>query len=373
MQSQDDDLYVQSQDEDLPDSFEIESLLTNISHSKPFPAWFFEGISPKWVSALPEDINGTCFYKIKVKGDDWHRATRDKCHFVMHTTSCKGFSGIRRIGTCLGSFVCRNNQCPFVLTSHDRKPNKVSWCVPRGKRHLRICNIYDHIVQREGCGAKKLVEYDNLHKIATVYHLGEHTCWMHIDNRDRNDMLRRKIEEKKLSGPAKQVGINEISHLIDDGDMDAAVAEVECWVDRCAVERQLQSSAPNTGLDHNSFDAVGIIKRKTDERDPYYIFRIGNKNLDSGCHFVFKGSRKMAEIALQMDQDGEDNILQMENAYFDAAHMHVFRFKTFALWLLHPAMKQVLRLASMELCSEKLCGNSKFLHTVQHDAGPGEK
>ena len=65
-----------------------------------------------------------------------------------------------------------------------------------------------------------------------------------------------------------------------------------------------------------------------------------------------------------MDQDGESNILQMENAYFDASHTRVYGFKTFALWLLHPAMKQVLRLASMELHSE---------NTVQHDAGPGEK
>ena len=159
--------------------------------------------------------------------------------------------------------------------------------MPRGKRHLRICNICDHIAETEGRGAKKLVEYDNLQKIATVYHLGEHTCWMCRDNRDRNDMLKKKIEEKKLSGPAKQVGINEISRLIDDGDMDATVAEAECWVDRHAVERQLQTSAPMAGQDHNSFDAVGIIKRKTDECDPYYIFRIGNKNLDSGCDFVF--------------------------------------------------------------------------------------
>ena len=267
----------------------------------------------------------------------------------MHRTSREGFSGIRRIGTCLGSFVCRNNQCPFVLTPCKCKPNKVSWHVPRGKRHLRICNICDHIAQREGCGAKKLVEYDNLYKIATVYYLGEHTCWMRIDNRDRNDMLKRKIEEKKLSGPTEQVGINEISCLIDDGNMDAALAEAECWVDRCAVERQLQSSAPNAGQDHNSFDAVDIIKRKTDEHDPYYIFQIRNKILDLGCDFVFKSSQKMAEIALQMDQDGENNILQMENAYFDVSHTRVFGFKTFALWFLHPAMKQVLRLASMEL------------------------
>ena len=103
--SSSEDLRVQSQDEDLPDSFEIESLLTNISCGKPFLTWFFEGISPKSVSALLDDINGICFYQIKVKADDWHRATRDKHHFVMHTTSHEGFSGIRRIGTCLGSFV----------------------------------------------------------------------------------------------------------------------------------------------------------------------------------------------------------------------------------------------------------------------------
>ena len=49
--SSSEDLHVQSQEEDLPDSFEIESLLTNISCRKPFPTWFFEGISPKLVSA----------------------------------------------------------------------------------------------------------------------------------------------------------------------------------------------------------------------------------------------------------------------------------------------------------------------------------
>ena len=342
------------------DEFEMKNLLTNISRGKPFPTWFFDGFSPLNVDHIPDDIDGTALYKIKVKDNDWHRVTRDKRHFVMHTTSREGFTGIRRIGTCLGSFVCRNEQCPFILTSPERIPNKVSWRVPRGKRHIRICTICDHIGVREGCGAKKLVEFDSLRMIATVYHLGEHTCWAKLDNTHRNKLLRKKIGERQLSGPAKQVGISEISRLIDLGDMDAAAEEAENWVDRRAAERQLQAVTPTAGHDHNSFDAVGIIKRKTDQRDPYYIFRIGNRNLDGGCDYVFKSARKMAQIAIMMDQDGETNILQMENAYFDTTHTRVYGFKTFGLWLIHPAMKQILRLASMELRSENYVEIANF-------------
>ena len=131
---------------------------------------------------------------------------------------------------------------------------------------------------------------------------------------------------------------------IDAGDMDGAVAESEIWVDRGATHQQL--------WDHNSFDAVGIVKRTTDRKDPFYVYRIGNGNLDGGSDYVFKGSRKMAQIAIDMDQDGPDNILQMENAYFDAAHTRVYGFKTLGLFMIHPVMKQVLCLASMDLRSE---------------------
>ena len=57
-------------------------------------------------------------------------------------------------------------------------------------------------------------------------------------------------------------------------------------------------------------------------------------------------------MALDMDVDEEPNLLQMENAYFDATHTHVYGFKSLGLWLIHPAMKKILRLASMELQSE---------------------
>ena len=70
----------------------------------------------------------------------------------------------------------------------------------------------------------------------------------------------------------------------------------------------------------------------------------------------------MAEIALQMDVNGEDNILQLENAYFDATHSCVQYFKSLGMWLVHPAMKKVLCLASMEICSEYHKDIVLFLH-----------
>ena len=60
----------------------------------------------------------------------------------------------------------------------------------------------------------------------------------------------------------------------------------------------------------------------------------------------------MAQIALLMNEDAEENILQLENTYFDSTHTRVYGFKTFGLWLTHPAMKQIIQLASMEICSE---------------------
>ena len=108
------------------------------------------------------------------------------------------------------------------------------------------------------------------------------------------------------------------------------------------MKRQMESMDHQQGMDHNSFNAVGIVKQKTDKKDPFYIYRIGNRNLGGGTNFVFKSSRKMAQMPLNMDIDGEPNLLQMENAYFDATHTQVYGFKSLGLLLIHPVMKKIL-------------------------------
>ncbi len=51
----------------------------------------------------------------------------------------------------------------------------------------------------------------------------------------------------------------------------------------------------------------------------------------------------MAKIGLLMDRDSEgDNPLKKEACYFDAVHTQVMGFKSFALWVLHPATHSII-------------------------------
>ena len=60
----------------------------------------------------------------------------------------------------------------------------------------------------------------------------------------------------------------------------------------------------------------------------------------------------MIELPIKMDINGDENIMQTENAYFDATHSRVHGFKNFGLWVYHPSMWCILRLVSMEIRSE---------------------
>ena len=345
-------------DLDLQD--DEQQLLQSVSRGRPFPTWYFNSVQPTFVNRLPDNIDGTSLFKIKIKDHMWHAVTGDKRHFRMLTSSREGFYGERRIGTCKGSFVCNNSQCPFILTSHRGQPNKVSWRNVTGIYHFKVCAICDHVAQRKHCGAKKLIEYDYSTKIATVYHLGTHKCCLRLSKHNPVEHNPSLQVPQTITGSAKQVGLRQIISLIDAGDMDAAEREAEVWLDRRKVKRQMEAMNPQQGLDHNSFDAVGILKQKTDQKDPFYIYKIGNKNLGGGTDFVFKSSRQLAKIALAMDVDGPENILQMENAYFDATHTRVYGFKSLGLWVIHPAMRKILRLASMEIRSENYKDISLF-------------
>ena len=184
---------------------------------------------------------------------------------------------------------------------------------------------------------------------------------MQLDQIKRNQVLMKRLQEKNPTGSAKEVGLCEIGLLIESGEMNLAANEAENWVDHQAAKCQMEKLVPTAGHDHNSFDAVGIIKQTTDMHDKFYIYRIGNCNLNGGLDYIFKSSKKMGEMAILMDVEGPEHILQLENAYFDATHTWVYGFKTFAMWLIHPAMKQILRFASMELHSENHMDISLFL------------
>ena len=78
--------------------------------------------------------------------------------------------------------------------------------------------------------------------------------------------------------------------------MDLAALEAECWVDKCAVKRQMDAHALLAGADHNSFDAVGILKQTTDKKNKYYIYN------RKRCQFV----KKMSNVKKSNTQTMEE-------------------------------------------------------------------
>ena len=68
----------------------------------------------------------------------------------------------------------------------------------------------------------------------------------------------------------------------------------------------------------------------------------------------------MAQLAIDMDQDGLDYPLQGEDAYFNGCHSRCAGYKTLALFVYHTAMHRILRLAILEVKSESTCEISIF-------------
>ena len=77
--------------------------------------------------------------------------------------------------------------------------------------------------------------------------------------------------------------------------------------------------------------------------------------------YVFKSSLKMAKVEILMDQTSSTyNALQEEDCYFDRTHTRVRGFKTLALWVFHPGMRYILRLATMDVRDESTQHISMF-------------
>ena len=76
----------------------------------------FEGKVPESVDKMPWDANGNSIYLIPTTEEYWHEKQLDGRHWIFTTSSKKGLNGIRKFGTCQGSLICMNPECPTWTT-----------------------------------------------------------------------------------------------------------------------------------------------------------------------------------------------------------------------------------------------------------------
>ena len=155
---------------------------------------------------------------------------------------------------------------------------------------------------------------------------------------------------------------------IQQAEVGQAVANSDIWE---AQKRAMQLSYANIrsekakisqekNPDKHSLEAVGILKQTTDKEGKYLIYKINNFQSNGQPDYIFKSSAPVAQLAIEMDQDGLQHPLQDEEAYFDGCHSICAGYKTLALFVYHTAMHCILRLAMMEAKSESTCEISIF-------------
>ena len=83
--------------------------------------------------------------------------------------------------------------------------------------------------------------------------------------------------------------------------------------------------------DKHSLEAFGILKQGTDKEDKYLIYRINNSQFNGQPDYIFKSSAPVAQLAIDMDQDGLEHPLQGEEAYFYGCHSRCAGYKTLGI------------------------------------------
>ena len=325
------------------------------SPKTPFDMGPFAGLIPEVVQEQPHDIDGTRYYVIDVPEEEpMFFKYRDTRFFKMNSSKRKGFNGIRRVGTCRGNFKCRNEECGHFVNT--QSPNTMHFKVI-GREHF--CSICDSRVERDYCGAKKLIEFHHQSRLLEIYHHGKHTCHAKPPPDTNDKYILEQIKKYGTKTTPKQLAqlemTAELNKQIESGctDMDAIINIASRLTDRNRIRQIKQKLNNEVKSEKHSLSAVAELKAITDTSDKYLIYKVNDSNMSGvGDSYVFKSSRRLGQLAINMDIEGNENVLQGEPAYFDGMHKRCEGWKTLTLWVYHPNPQRLYRLATMEVKGE---------------------
>ena len=318
-------------------------------------------VHPRIVGRIPEDINGTCVFIVpKCKGT-WQADTSDRRHFWLSYTTRVDLRGKRKTGLCKGQLECVNKEC-YHFRSYNGERNRSNWL--KGAAH-HTCKYCHHLAKRSGCGARKVVEYHYIEEFAIVWHYGQHKCRLKRDIAGKKRQITQRLQEdpKSESISAQQYGIDQLTKHLRDKDMVAFKKDLNVFSDPAITRRALRDNVQPVNEDTTSWDAICTFKSFMDETDKYLVYKVNNKDSETGSRdFVFKSSRQAANVAVLMDQNKDVPDCPYEStAYIDAKHRRTAGFKTLAMWTYHSGLRATYRLAVMDVRGETKKDLKKFI------------
>ena len=226
-----------------------------------------------------------------------------------------GRNGIRKVGTCKGSWRCRNVTCSFL--QKEKKPNHWHFEYRGGSKVCYSCSPYADQVP---CGARKLIEITYGAEYATVQHIGNHTCCLQQEVSDLD--FTKKWIERYPGHNFRDLRSEVIQQYLDSGDSTEAEQAAYRITDQAfrKIKQSIKSESDMDKVEVQSLEAVGLVNEGSDTVDPFHVYKINSKRLNNKPDYVMKSSSKILRLAIDMDVDGSDNPLKSEDAFFDGSH-----------------------------------------------------
>ena len=139
----------------------------------------------------------------------------------MMKSSHEGLDGIKKFGTCRGSFICLNDDCQIYTAEHIR--NRVDFSKEKfGAYSCSNCKVF---VQCRQCNARKVTEFDQKDNVLTIYHQGKHTCTPKPDVEKQRQVAAEKCKEIpplnfELRNTLQEFQIDLIGYYIATGHLE---------------------------------------------------------------------------------------------------------------------------------------------------------
>ena len=312
----------------------------------PFPDGVFHNMEPEWVDEVPSDINGTKLYHILTTPASVLKVQQDLRHFHMKASKRKNFTGIRKVGWCSGSLICTNEECPFAKSTTKR--NISHWKGGIGSKCCFSCG-YEGV--ERSCPARKMTEYCYKTNVLKVCHLHNHTCSTKMD-KTRYDKELEKVADHFPHMPGISAIREEMMHYAQNGDFEK-VQQIAKETSNTRRFLQLQRKVKERNITgRQSIESIATVKEGSDKVDKFLCWRINGDGMNENPGYVFKTAAHALDLCLEMDCS-KDGALNDQECFFDGMFSRCKDWITLACWVYHPASRRLMKIATMEVRSER--------------------
>ena len=354
---------------DIPETYKREKREKKPKHKKKCINYVkFAHMDSVLVEEIPWDVDRDQKYRIECEEDEFIDKAKDGRWFEMHTSSRKGLIGKRKAGSCQGSLMCENNTCPKLLS--EGIPNTNEFTKDSGVDVCKCCGYY---VYRVYCGVRKIIEFDREANMMTVIYEGKHNCRPKPNRRKKLDEIRNITKNDSSVRTPADARRQVIKNLLAKGKVAEAVRVSRQMDDTSLLEKmRYMSKEANTckGIEDEieAFKNLRTLRLDANKVDNYLIYKMNCGAINTGDTYIFKTCRYALEVAAKMDinritKHGKPSILCKEKAFFDGMHSRCKGYKTLTLWMHHPGMRKMQRLATMDCKKESADMIALFFET----------